>query len=832
MFCIQDNQYFSPAVPGTREKLNEILDSPQARWKIETIRQLRQPGAIKVWGSNSEYQKFCIKEGEKKKTGEAFKSLTDEEKLVRFATSLKESLPCLIFGARDFDEVPMKKNPEKRMKRRVLAGIHLSGLFMFDVDHVDNPREIFEQTQQEGFPWVVVFAHLTSSGQGLRLVCKARVEIGNIADNQIALAKELDVKPDLSCIDASRISYAPMREDLYYLNEEELLNYYNEEFDKMYCEAYRKGSTEPTKAQTRKESNENETLENDEERDINYHGVSYAKICEAWQAAQGGAPTTGDRHRTMLQLALDLRYICDNNPANVDWALRQCGFVQDIIRERGEGEVRAVADTACERRMYKDIPKRMQGVLESVGIRSGEPATAQRPVATVDVPYEQFAQRLEPLLSAPYAEACRGVSRKNWLGAVFASGAMYCTLLSRCWYRHYDGALQRMNPQVLIIGHPASGKSFAKHLDDQIMCSMREQDEVVRLAETRYKQEQKKRGTSSKAQKQDALVEPEGMIRYLPTKTSNNIFFRRLKRAKEMVEGQQLPLHLYMFDSELDSSISAQSGGAWIGKHDLELKAFHNELSGVDYANGDSINDILPVYWNSVTTGTNVSLHKKFTLRNINDGLCSRVAIFLMERANFRMVGKNLVDNKTNEALKAWGYKMEKLHGELPLQRLVDHVYDLCELSAQEAEAADDLVLDYLRKRAVFYATWFTVPRIVAREYDKFVKTGKLEITDDDLKFSTLMYDAVIWFQDYFFGQMLQDSWDNAEREYVPRRKNSKNADAYRDLPETFTMKDVMAVLDIEDNPARQQCNRWLKHGFVERVKQGKYKKIFKEIMV
>ena len=831
MFCIQDNQYFSPAVPGTREKLNEILDSPQVRWKIETIRAVRQPGAVRLWASNTDFQKFCLKEAAKSK-GNAFKELTDEEKLERWANSLKESLPCLIFGARDFDEVPMKKNPEKRMKRRVLAGIHLSGLFMFDVDYVDNPREIFEQTQQEGFPWEVVFAHVTSSGQGLRLVCKARVEIGNIADNQIALAKELDVKPDLSCIDASRISYAPMREDLYYLNEEELLNYYNEEFDKMYCEAYRKGSTEPTKAQTRKESNENETLENDEERDINYHGVSYAKICEAWQAAQGGAPTPGDRHRTMLQLALDLRYICDNNPANVDWALRQCGFVQDIIRERGEGEVRAVADTACERRMYKDIPKRMQGVLESVGIRSGEPATAQRPVATVDVPYEQFAQRLEPLLSAPYAEACRGVSRKNWLGAVFASGAMYCTLLSRCWYRHYDGALQRMNPQVLIIGHPASGKSFAKHLDDQIMCSMREQDEVVRLAETRYKQEQKKRGTSSKAQKQDALVEPEGMIRYLPTKTSNNIFFRRLKRAKEMVEGQQLPLHLYMFDSELDSSISAQSGGAWIGKHDLELKAFHNELSGVDYANGDSINDILPVYWNSVTTGTNVSLHKKFTLRNINDGLCSRVAIFLMERANFRMVGKNLVDNKTNEALKAWGYKMEKLHGELPLQRLVDHVYDLCELSAQEAEAADDLVLDYLRKRAVFYATWFTVPRIVAREYDKFVKTGKLEITDDDLKFSTLMYDAVIWFQDYFFGQMLQDSWDNAEREYVPRRKNSKNADAYRDLPETFTMKDVMAVLDIEDNPARQQCNRWLKHGFVERVKQGKYKKIFKEIMV
>lgn len=840
MFCIQDNQFVSPAVPGTAEKLSEILDSPRVKWKIETIRSVREPGAIKQWASNSDYQKFCLKEAAKKKVGEAFKQLTDEEKLARWATALKESLPPLIFGARDFDETPLKKDPSRSMKRRVLAGIHLSGLFMFDVDHVDNPREIFEQTQAEGFPWEVVFAHLTSSGKGLRLVCKAKVEVGNIADNQIELAKALGVKADASCIDASRISYAPMREDVYYLNEKELLNYYNEEFDKTYCEAYRSGRTEPTEKthsfEELRVKNEELRVENEElevkSEELNYHGIEYKKICEAWQAAQGGAPAAGDRHRTMLQMALDLRYICDNQPDMVDRVLRLCGFVQDVIKERGDKEVSDIAHTACERKLYKDIPKRMQGVLESVGIHGSNTPAAAKAVGTVEVPYEQFAERLEPLLCAPYAEACKGVSRANWLGAVFASGAMYCTLLTRCWYKHFDGGIQRMNPQVLIIGHPASGKSFAKHLDDQIMCSMRAQDEEVRLAETRYKQEQKKRGTSSKAQKQDALVEPEGMIRYLPTKTSNNIFFRRLKRAKEIVDGEQLPLHLYMFDSELDSSISAQSGGAWIGKHDLELKAFHNELSGVDYANGDSINDILPVYWNSVTTGTNVSLHKKFTLRNINDGLCSRVAIFQMERANFKMVRRNVVDWKTNEALKQWGFKLEQLHGELPLERLVDHVYDLCELSAQEAEAANDLVLDYLRKRAVFYATWFTIPRIVARQYDQFKKTGQLDITDDDLKFATLMYDAVIWFQDYFFGQMLQDSWDNAEREYVPRRKNSKNADAYRDLPATFTTKDVEELLSIEQFAASKQCQRWVTHGFVERVKKGKYRKIIKEIMI
>ena len=783
--------------------------------------------------------------------------------------SLKRKLPAFIFQA-TFDETTSKAGKLGRWRKQ--AATRLTGLVVMDIDHVGSrstpdpslnggeyivnenmalaPRDLYAKWRKE-LPELftpsiqggagggsIVLIYITPSGKGLKIVFKADVTKGNLIDNQHAMAKVLGVEVDESCKDASRMSFICKESDILFIDKE-LFTYENKEFAERYDALYRDGRSQgekethprPLSVSEGSGQPQGQGLTNQEEN-LSYHGIEYKRICEAWQEAQGGAPATGDRHRTMLQLALDLRYICDNQPEVVDRVLRLCGFVQDVIRERGDKEVTDIAHTACERKLYKDIPKRMQGVLESVGIHGGHtPATAST-VGGNEIPYEQFAERLEPLLCTPYAEACRGVSRENWLGAVYAAGAMYCTLLTRTWYMHFTGEPQRMNPQVLIIGHPASGKSFAKQLDDQIMCSMRAQDNEVRAQETRYKQEQKKRGTSSKAQKQDALVEPDGMIRYLPTKTSNNIFFRRLKRAKEVVNGEQMPLHLYMFDSELDSSISAQSGGAWIGKHDLELKAFHNELSGVDYANNDSINDILPVCWNSVTTGTTVSLHKKFTLRNINDGLCSRVAIFQMNRGNFTMVKKKVVDWKANETMKQWGFKFEQLAGELPLERLTDHVYDLCELSAQEAEAANDLVLDYLRKRAVFYATWFTVPRILARQYDEFKKTGKLDINDDDLKFATLMYDSVIWFQDHFFGQMLQDSWDNAEREYVPRRKNSKNADAYRDLPETFTTKDVQQVLDLEMCAASQQCNRWATHGFIERLKKGKYKKIMKEIMV
>ena len=299
MFCYQDNQYFSPAEVCSREKFHELLDSADVKWKIETLRSARLPGAIEKWGSNSEFQKFCLKEAAKKKTGEAFQALTDEEKLCRWANNLKESLPCLIFGGREFDEKQLKKDNTKVMRRRLLASIHLSGLFMFDADHIDNPREVYERTQVEGFPWVVVFAHNTSSGKGLRIVSKARPEIGNIADNQIELARALGVKADASCIDASRISYVPRREDVYFLDEDELFNYYGEEFVQKYEEEYRQGHTEPTdkthkfdETKTKTKTNTDLTdgtdkkftpsqIVDQEKEKLVYHGIEYKEICEA-----------------------------------------------------------------------------------------------------------------------------------------------------------------------------------------------------------------------------------------------------------------------------------------------------------------------------------------------------------------------------------------------------------------------------------------------------------------------------------------------------------------------------------------------------------------------
>ena len=448
--------------------------------------------------------------------------------------------------------------------------------------------------------------------------------------------------------------------------------------------------------------------------------------------------------------------------------------------------------------------------------------------------YALFWERLKPLMTEIYDLPTYRMDDYNKLGGVFAAGTMYCTLMTRCWYMHFDGEMQRMNPQAYLIGDPASGKGEAEKMDKIIMAPVITADKVGRDAEKEYKRQQKERSTSTKAQKGEALKRPEYVIRYLPSKTSNAIFYRRQLNAVEERDGEKFPLHLYTFDSELDSNTTAQSGGSWIGKHDIELKAFHNEFTGVDFANNDSINDVLQIFYNSVISGTPISLNRKVTPRNVNDGLCSRMAIFKMLGSSFKMIdkGNKNLNHEKRCRLKQWAFKLDKLQGEMPIKKLVDHVYKLCEDSAAQAEMEHDKVLDYLRKRAVFYATWFTVPRIAERaiieaEKKKEADPVKLmKVEKSDLDFATLIYEAIIYWQDFFFGRMLQDSWENAERDMKPRARNTMNNFAYNNLPKQFTTKDAEAELKISYVAAAKQLERWVSIGCIKRLKQGRYQKI------
>ena len=99
-----------------------------------------------------------------------------------------------------------------------------TGLLMLDFDHVGNVRALYDHVlsafQKHGVhtePYLAL-AHITPSGDGLRLVLKRTVGL-TIEQDQQDWCKFIDgVTPDAACKDISRLSFAPMQSEVLYYN--------------------------------------------------------------------------------------------------------------------------------------------------------------------------------------------------------------------------------------------------------------------------------------------------------------------------------------------------------------------------------------------------------------------------------------------------------------------------------------------------------------------------------------------------------------------------------------------------------------------------------------
>ena len=787
----------------------------------------------------------------------------------------KKKLPLVMFCC-TFDPNNGAKGKQPLNTWRCQSAVNINGLFMYDADelrekHNTTPKELFDKIPQWLFDGKecprILYAGMTPSGDGLRIVATCDVEKGNLADHQQWLGTLLGVPCDKSVKDASRGSFMVSKDYIYFISDE-LFYYENQDYHHRYNECYRSGNTAASvstnsgadlanrkadgpsvhgagsdgSASVGRDRGVSEDNKESSVLEPDYHGVAMQKIMDVY-LARNPDYAQGDRHAHLLKMAGRLRYIVDNSAAKLKALVRLAPYVQDWeAAEHNSKEIDDICDTAVQQKFYMSKPKVVQDVLARAGVRPTKNDEEKKENYLFQL-QRFFATQLNDNLPEPYKTCMISLDPLNVTPCIYAAGTMFCTLMTRLHYMHYTGEDQRMNPQAVVIGPPASGKGFAEKLNEIIMAPMKQADQLARDTEKKYKKDSRAFEDGGVKMKGQAPVRPELPILYLPTNTSNSVFFRRTENAMEEQEnGDMLPLHLYMFDSELASANKRNGGADWIGKRDMELKAFHNEETGVDYANKDSVNALMRIYWNSVTTGTKVALAQKFTLANINDGLCTRIAIAPMVEDHFKMIRRTdaltLVNRRSR--LMSWAFEMQKLSGELPIEKLVDYTYDLCYRAAEDAGKNEDLVLDLLRCRAVFYAQWFTVPVIVTRAIEErraLAESNKpgadlpsvldlCRVTDDDLKFSEVMFNSVVAWQDAYFGQMLQDSWENADKVFVPRVRRSKNADGFAALPQEFKNADVQRCLDISGHAASNQIIRWLSAGFIEKKQKNNYRKL------
>lgn len=250
-FVYQDNMYWGSCEPCTASVFSDLVRNAVVNWKIGMRRAVREAVAkgqpLDNFTRNGDYQKWCIQQLNRPRAGEKFAQLSTAARLLQWVDMLKDSLPDFVFAVREFGLVPrLDKDGNPKLdangqpilyRRRKQENIkHLSALFMSDYDHLPfPPQELYERTRVPGYPWKTRLGHLTSSGEGLRLVSECLIGAGNIADQQYLQAKELGMLDvigttgkhvtDNSCINADKLSFCPRLEDILFIDEDKLFNF-------------------------------------------------------------------------------------------------------------------------------------------------------------------------------------------------------------------------------------------------------------------------------------------------------------------------------------------------------------------------------------------------------------------------------------------------------------------------------------------------------------------------------------------------------------------------------------------------------------------------------
>ena len=785
--------------------------------------------------------------------------------------SLKRKLPAFIFQA-TFDETTSAKGRLGAWRKQ--KATRLTGLVVMDLDHIDNPLTLYQGWIEKGLDLKalgIVLIYVSPSGKGLKIVFKARLDWGNLIDNIHAMAHELgdDVVVDESGRDASRMSFICKESDILYIDKE-LFTYENKEFAERYNALYRDGHSQATRENESQMSSRLSGAHGEISRDssttlgmtgggslgmttgggsldmtkeveiINWREYDIQRIIDERYGAKLPCAADSNRHNESLKLASDLLVLFDGDRQVVQQVLERQSWVQEIIAERNENVAQTVASAAermaeREKKYLTQCPsKAMQEAIVKACGQSWKQITQGEEASDTSIGEEEiekwlwdWGEKIEELF--PYypamADACKGLKRNQYPAALIVSGALMMTLMTRCTYRFYHrpSKLRRLNSSALIIGDPASGKSFATRLYEFLAAPIVAADKLGKDTINRYREEMKTKGANKEKPKK-----PKVVVRVHPSRTSNAQFIQDMVNAVEDVDGKPMQLHMLTFDTELDNTLSVQKGGSWIDKQNLELKAFHNEEDGQAYSNMDSIMQDFNVTWNYVYTGTPIALKKKVNETNFGSGLATRLTCIPLPSTHFEMMDLDEeVDEESDNRLLEWAKKLDKTKGELSIKRIVRTMYDWTARRMADAKDNESKADEMLLKRCAYHGINYSAPFIMMRHWGELHQEGEywcgeFETDEIDDKLAELIVNIQFACQRHYFGALAEKYFDDKLRDAsANRRHHQKTIEEYNKLPDEFSIDDVARMFQIGIYAARKRVTRLMDDDAI--VKCGEY---------
>ena len=710
-----------------------------------------------------------------------------------------------------------------------------------------------------------------SASGGWHLVCK-RVPGTTILENQVRVATILKIEMDTSTKDLQRVVYSTSGspEDLVYLDDEIFTEPMTpeeceQEYKNLKVRVMRRKENVPEGAK-RKDKHFKPWLESEELRVKNeefaaakpevqnennsqfstlnsqlespfpshYHGIPFTDILKKyWEVNNKGfEPKEGDRDTLTFQLACDLRHICGKN---FDWLDQVIPCYDNFPLEEKRKKIQSALNSDLEA-----FPSRLRNTLNALEVKNdrgkkedGRGNNCQ--LSTINCQLEEWGDKIEELFPKYpiLMDICKGLKKNQYPAALFVAGGFMMTLMTRCSYRFYHRPEEqrRLNNSTLIIGDPASGKSFANRLYHLLAAPIIEADQEGKNAVNAYRELIRTKGSNK-----DKPQKPKVVIRVHPARTSNAQFINDMVNAVEEVDGEKMHLHMLTFDTELDNTVMVQKGGSWIDKMSLELKAFHNEEDGQSYSNTDSILQDFNVYWNYIYTGTPIALRKKVTEQNFGSGLATRLTCIPLPATRFKMLSReSTVDYESDQRLKDWAYKLDRMKGELSLQKIVDELYDWTARRMADAEENESEAEEMLLKRCAYHGINFSAPFIVMRHWDKMRQDGQywcgeFETDETDWALAELIVNIQYACQHHFFGAMAEAYFENKNRvASVNVQRKKKTYEGFSRLPEEFTVEDVMRCFKLNsEGGARMKITRLIKDNLVEKEREIKEGSVYK----
>ena len=734
-----------------------------------------------------------------------------------------------------------------------------SGLSIYDIDHIPDPRGYWEEKKKvldnkqlgenkvsdskaSSILDLIVLAHVTPSTQGLRLVFIIP-EGMDIAMAQRWMSEQLEDKDYDSVVkDMARPSFLVPEEYLLYINEEELFkerkvtpqngnhqvqsskfnvqnnenvqsndNVQNNRFQGTNGDnAVHAGAAvqpaQPADSHPADDSHLSPAGDNQAAGGVaplevfptEYQGIPYKNLVDKLIVLLGGEPEHGSRNTFIFTLACYLRYLCDDNAA----------WIKQIIPTFGEEQQRAFStvDSACNRKQSHRMPSIVRNAIRLVQ-EADSKAKADGNFDDEDFGdihnpesyfynIHQMPQKLPKLIKLLISKT-PAIYQPAVSQAVFPPLAAH---LCQTRFLYIDNVEHEATLMQILCAPTGSGKESISQPINRIMADIRKRDAEQRERERLWKDE-----CNSKGANKDKRERPAGLvIQEVNIDMTNPAFVLRMKEADNHF--------LYAKINELNL-FDALKGKTNQQFRIMEL-AFDLGNYGQDRVGTQSVTETVKVRfnWNACCTPKKC---RDYFRRVVTDGPISRISFATIER---RPCGSEIpvygtYDAAFDEELRPYIENLVKARGLVNCPQALRLARKLVEENAEFARLSQNYVFENLSFRANVIAYLKACVLYVANgmKWEKSI--------EDFIRWSE-RYD--LWCKLKLFGQMIYEA-DN-DRSDSPKTAPRGPKNMLLLLPDEFTFEDYIKLRrsqGFEDTSLRNaKCaiNQWIYRNYVVKV--------------